>query len=177
MTTPSTNFSGDKGSPSTINVLLSQYLRYWYFFMVSVILTLVIAYWYLRYTMPVYQINATLLIKDNPKSASDEILKDDGASQTPKSVENEIQVLKSSSLMEQVIDDLALTVGYFKPVRLGNEQDLYGSSPVFVSADSLNPIAYASPLFISIHNKQQYELQDSEGNTLGTYMFNQKVKS
>ncbi len=177
MTTTSTNFSGEKGSPFTIKVLLSQYLRYWYFFIASVILALVGAYWYLRYTTPVYQINASLLIKDNPKSVGDEILKKGGTAQTPKGVENEIELLRSSSLMAKVVDDLMLTVGYFKEVKLGSDQDMYGSSPVSVYPDSLAPTAYSGPLFINILNKQQYELQDSEGNALGQHTFNQTIKS
>ena len=172
----STNFLGEKSSSFTIKVLFTQYLQYWYLFILSILLAVAGAYWYLRYATPVYQIHAALLIKANPKSTSDEILQE-GASKTPQSVGNEIELLKSASLMQKAVDDLKLTVGYFKERKLGSDQDLYGSSPISVYPGKLTPAAYSSPLFINILNKQQYELQDAEGSLLGKYAFSQPIKN
>jgi tyrosine-protein kinase Etk/Wzc len=70
------NLLEEKGSSFNIRLLLFKYLQYWYFFILSIALALGGAYWYLRYTTPIYQISAVLLIRDHPKSTSDEILKE-----------------------------------------------------------------------------------------------------
>lgn len=177
MTSVSTNLSGEKNSPFAMKVLLGQYLSYWYIFIFSTILTLAGAYWYLRYATPVYEINAVLLIKDNPKSVSDKILEEKGVTQSPGSIVYDIEQLKSLSLMQRVVDELGLTIGYFREQRFGRDQDIYGKSPISIYPGKLNPVAYSGSLLVRILTNQQYELQDSKGNLLGKYTFSQNVSN
>ncbi|GAB2581001.1 tyrosine-protein kinase [Spirosoma areae] len=133
---------------------------------------------YLRYAEPIYLVNASLLIREQPKSAGEKILeKADAVSLSVHSVLNEVELLKSRSLMLRVVEGLNLTVQYYKQNKIGRDEELYNSSPVWIYSTGLTNTAYQGPVFINIINKEQYELQDKEGNSKGKYSFNNVAKS
>ena len=96
------------------------------------------AWVYLFTTTPIYNISATVLIKDDEKgggaSMGSELEKMglDGFMSSSKNVDNEIEVLRSKSLAREVVNQLSLYVTY----RDGDafpEKELYRNSPVLVS--------------------------------------------
>ena len=101
-----------------IQEILFRYLIHWPWFVVSVIICIVCAWGYLRLATPVYNISATVLIKDDKKgggaSMSSELEKMglDGFVSSSNNVDNEIEVLKSKSLAREVVNNLGLFVTY-----------------------------------------------------------------
>lgn len=80
-------------------------LQSWYWFAGSLIICLLAAWLYLHYTNPVYQAIASVMIKDEKKGgdiSDNSILKELGINSN-KLVENEIEVLRSYDLMEEVV--------------------------------------------------------------------------
>lgn len=121
-----------------IQELLFRYLIHWPWFVVSVIICLAVAWGYLRLTTPVYNISATVLIKDEKKGGGANMSSElermglDGFVSSSNNVDNEIEVLRSKSLAREVVNCLGLFVTYMDedefPVR-----ELYRASPVLVS--------------------------------------------
>ncbi|GAB3333814.1 tyrosine-protein kinase [Larkinella ripae] len=171
------NFREEQRPTLNIRRFLLQYLKNWYWFILSISLALGGAYLYLRYATPSYLISATMLIKDKPKSASDRILQEEQFIGGAVTVENEVELLKSRSLMVQVVDELNLTVRYYEQGHIGRDIEMYGLSPIRLYTSSLTPNAYLAPVFVKILNPQQYELQDIDGNSKGRYNFDQNAKS
>ncbi|RZL51207.1 MAG: polysaccharide biosynthesis tyrosine autokinase [Pedobacter sp.] len=104
------------------------YARRWYVFAISIVLCLSIAWLYLSYVTPIYSINSTLLIIDDKKG--DGILKATAFSdlnmfQETKTVDNEIEILRSKDLIEKVLRNLKMDVSYFieEPFK---RTELYG---------------------------------------------------
>lgn len=104
-------------------------LNGWYWFAGSLFICLLGAWLFLRYTNPTYQAVASVVIKDERKGgdiSDNSILKELGINSN-KSVENEIEVLKSYDLMEEVVRKehlyIAFSVeGHIRDVPLfGNE--------------------------------------------------------
>lgn len=101
-----------------------RYLNHWYWFLAMALLFFIGAKLYLRYTPDIFESNARIKILDN--SSSSFKLPDAGISifgRTKINLDNEIQVLKSNRMMEQVVDSLNLTtrissVGYFTTLEL-----------------------------------------------------------
>ena len=95
-----------------IQEILFRYLIHWPWFVVSVIICIACAWGYLRLATPVYDITATVLIKDDKKgggaSMSSELEKMglDGFVSSSNNVDNEIEVLKSKSLAREVVNNL-----------------------------------------------------------------------
>ena len=121
-----------------IQEILFRYLIHWPWFIVSVIICIACAWGYLRLTTPVYNITATVLIKDEKKgggaSMSSELEKMglDGFVSSSNNVDNEIEVLRSKSLAREVVNKLGLFVTYIDEDEFPRKE-LYHTSPVLVS--------------------------------------------
>ncbi|ADB42266.1 GumC family protein [Spirosoma linguale] len=164
--------------PVNIRLFFSKYLRNWYWFVIALVAALGGAYYYLRNTTPVYQVNAAILIKKEEKGMiGDDIIKSENTKVSEKNIENEIETLKSRTLIQRVVDDLNLTVGYFQKGDVRDNEEIYDESPIHVRPIKLNAAAYAGLISVHILNPKQYELLDEEGKTKGKYSFNQLAKS
>ena len=176
MAESSTDIFGEKETPFNLRVFIIKYVRYWYWFLLSLALCLTAAYIYLRYATPIYQVSATLLIK-NQKSSTDDILKElEASTSANKIVENEIEVLKSRNLMQRVVEDLNLSVSYFQQGRVRSDEEIYGNSPIRLQPVRLTPLA-GEGLFINSLNRQQFELHDEDGAVKGKFSYGQTVNS
>ena len=115
----------DASAEETINIksLISKLTDKWPWFIISVLFCLSIAFIYIKYTAPVYQINAKLLVNDNDKggslSAKASPLMDFGGLIGGKSsVDNEVEILKTRFLMEQVVRQMELNIVYYEKSKL-----------------------------------------------------------
>ena len=135
------NYSVEETQESTLKDLLVRYLFHWKWFFIGVILSLSFGHIYLRYQTPLYEVNATILIKDDKKGGmADELsaFEDLGILKSNKNIDNEIEILKSRALMTRVVKELKLHISYFsygRPI----EHEKYLDSPVlanYVLSDS-----------------------------------------
>lgn len=100
-----------------IQELLFKYLIHWPWFVGAVIVCLISAYIYLYVATPVYNISATVLIKDDKKGGSSnnvaglDELGLSGLITSSQSIDNEIEVLRSKTLVKEVVNYLNLPVG------------------------------------------------------------------
>src|ERR1700740_1587152 len=97
------NFSVEETQENSIKDLLIKYLYNWKWFLLSFVTCIALGFAYLRYQTPLYEVNATVLIKDdkNGNSVSDELsaFEDLGIFKNKKNIDNEIEILRSRSLM------------------------------------------------------------------------------
>ena len=127
-------------SEEQINIqeILFRYLIHWPWFVVSVIVCVAVAWGYLHLTTPVYNVSATVLIKDEKKGGganmSSELEKMglNGFVSSSSNIENEIEVLSSRTLAREVVSSLGLFVTYMDEDRFP-KRELYRTSPVLVS--------------------------------------------
>lgn len=138
-----------------IQEILFRYLIHWPWFVVSVIICIVCAWGYLRLATPVYNISATVLIKDDKKgggaSMSSELEKMglDGFVSSSNNVDNEIEVLKSKSLAREVVNNLGLFVTY-KDEDEFPSRELYRTSPVVVSLTPQEAEKLSAPMEVEM---------------------------
>ncbi|MEW9603922.1 GumC family protein [Bacteroides sp. L008] len=118
--------------------ILFKYLIHWPWFVGTVVVFLLGAWLYLRMATPVYNISATVLIKDDKKGggagmASElENLGLDGLISSSQNIDNEIEVLRSKTIAKEVVIDLNLYISY-KDEDEFPAQDMYKTSPVQVN--------------------------------------------
>ena len=123
----------ENGSGLTLHDLLQMVLANWYWFALSVLICLGMAYYYLASTPKIYSRTATILVKDSRKGGDMElgVFSDLVGFQNRRNVDNEVYILQSHRLMSEVVKRLHLTVNY--SVRDGlRTLDLYGRSPIEV---------------------------------------------
>ena len=116
-------------------------LNKWYWFVISLVITLGVAVIYLLKTPPVYTRTASLLIKEDSKGNSlgnaADMMSDFDIFQTSTNVNNEIQSLQSPSVMLDVVKRLHLDINYYTDGAF-YKKTLYGQScPYIVSFEDL----------------------------------------
>ncbi len=115
--------------------LFFHYLSYWKLFLISIFLCLGIAILYLRYTVKEYKVVSSVVIKDDKKGQTGvdmTAFSDLGILTQNSNVDNELEVLRSKTLMKRTVDSLGLGVSYFKKGKI-IQTELYKKSPLFVS--------------------------------------------
>lgn len=133
----------EESGSNVFNKLLFRYLPYWPLFVAMLIFSIILAAIYLRYTIPIYQSSATILIKDQKKGMDDsQLLEGLNMLGSTKIVENEIEVIRSRSLSSQVVRKLHL---YAPITQEGSviSKGAYAISPVRLehkNPDSLVPV-------------------------------------
>lgn len=129
-----------------IRSLLSKYSKLWPWFILSTILMLTMGHIYLSNKQPIYKIQASLLVQDQQKgSEQSSSLKELGVFAHKQVVENEIEILRSFTLMNRVAEKLHLDVRYFQNTTFG-KRELYTDSPIELIVESGKPELYKKPL-------------------------------
>lgn len=137
-----------------IQQLLFKYIIHWPWFVGTLIVCLVGAWGYLRVTPPIYNISATVLIKDDKKggSGASPELEDLGLSgliSSSKNIENEIEVLRSKTLVKEVVNQLNLFITYRDEDEFP-ARELYKTSPVLVGLTSQEAEKLRSALIVEM---------------------------
>ena len=116
--------------------LLFKYIIHWPWFVVSVLACLIGAWVYLHFQTPVYQISASIMIKDDKKgggSATDlENLGLGGMITSTQSIDNEIEVLHSKTILKEVVNSLELYITYNDEDEFP-KKEMYKTSPIVVN--------------------------------------------
>lgn len=142
----------------------------WYWFVISPMLSVLIGLAYLRYKTPRYTITASLLVRDDSRGSDfheTALLEELGLPDATSSVENEIEILKSRTLLSQVIGDLHLTTQYFASGHL-KTTELYEKTPYkirFLKPLSTKPVTYR----INRQADRSFILQIPDGNYKGYF--------
>ena len=93
------------------------------------------AWVYLHFQTPVYQVSASIMIKDDKKGGGSTDLENlgiGGVITSTQSIDNEIEVLRSKTILKEVVNNLELYITYYDEDEFP-EKELYQTSPVIVN--------------------------------------------
>lgn len=166
-------------SKLTIKDLFFKYVRFFPLFIISIALSLLVAYLYLRYATLIYQSTGSMVVQDDQSGGRgndrlDEILTSD----SKKNILNEIEFIKSAKLMARVVKELDLNFTYTAVGKI-KELNIYGSCPFFVesfeikdsSGFTLN-IDFLNPNQFRINNDGPFAFGDVFKNQYGVFRLN-----
>jgi tyrosine-protein kinase Etk/Wzc len=109
-----------------LRAILDKYLQHWRWFFLGILISLSIAFVYLRYLIPQYQASTTILVKDEKKGGMLSELSafaDMGLGGGIKSnVDNEIEILKSRTLVESTVKKLNLNIALIVKGKIINSE-------------------------------------------------------
>jgi len=134
-----------------------KYFSHWKWILLSVFVCVVFALVNLKFTLPNYEVTTTVLLKDDQKgggTAELNAFKEMGLFTQKNNVDNELEVLKTSTLMQDVVRELGIYVNY---IQLGKFQIL---DQIGIDTKDLNigiykqKVLYGSecPLLVSLPN-------------------------
>ena len=154
--------------------IFEKYLAYWKWIVASATIFLVIGFVYLRNQPYEYQHSGTLLVVDQARSGGMnefsmlrqlDIVSPMGTAGYMTMVNNENEVLKSTTLMRRVVDELKLHTTYSRNQYM-RTIDLYASSPYEVKMDSMSLVHLKYSMVMEIRkNKQAFYVAGNYGET------------
>lgn len=136
---PQNDGQGTTNENIDVKELLLSILRNWYWIVLCVILAFLGARLFLRYSVPIYRASGKILIKDQEGNSSgglteEAVLQEIGLFKSGNNINNEVEILKSRSLMQKVMDHLDLDVQYLGLGRLKDTEYYDGRSPILLDS-------------------------------------------
>lgn len=129
----------------------------WPWIILSLIICLSGAYAYLRYTTPTYSAGAKILVKSddskgNRSAAGQMNLSELGIISNTDGFDNELEILKSTSISQNVVKALNLHIRYFVHGRF-SEHELYKTSPIVVAMNDEDSEALEQSILMTLSPK------------------------
>lgn len=169
------------GSGFNMKDQITYYMSNWKWFLISIFVFFGIAYTYLRYTIPQYSATASLMIKDEKKggvnseqSAFSDLVVLSGVKSN---LDNEIEVVKSMTMIKSTVKKLGLNILYINEGRVKSEE-LYKKSPVQFSFFNLKEGFEEKNIIYKVigSGRNTYELYDRNDVKKGDYQYGQTLK-
>ncbi|MDE5560499.1 MAG: polysaccharide biosynthesis tyrosine autokinase [Bacteroidaceae bacterium] len=136
----------------SLQAIWVMFLQNWYWVLASVLVCLIISVVYLRYKTPVYAASMKVLIKDadqRGRAFSGMNLEELGMVSNSNGFDNELEILRSSTVSTRVVKRLKLYVTYFMEGRFVN-RELYKNSPVLVDLEESRLDALDSLIYLVV---------------------------
>lgn len=174
-TTP--NQEQEKNGSSLLNFqfIYTTLILNWKWFVLSLIICLGVAAIYLRYTPPIYQAYAKLLIKEESNNRGRSNLQNAanlGIVSNSTGIENEMEILKSHSIATEAVKDLKLYVTYTFRGKV-TDPLIYKNQPISVDLDAKHlEELYASVELTITRSSKAYHVEGTYGSNRIEYSFN-----
>ena len=114
----------------SVKDIVKKYLAYWPVFILSMGIFIGGAMLYLRKATPKYRANALVLVKGEKKGSSKDDLISDAltANRSSSNMENELELMRSGSLMERIVLENQFNISYYLLGRI-KASDVYLDAP------------------------------------------------
>ena len=137
--------------------ILFKYLVYWHWFVAGVVVMLIGAWLWLRYQAPVYNVQASVLIQEQDKRSNNAAagplaaMQDLGVFSMTNNFDNEVEILRSRTLLKKVVTTLNLYTSITRPRTFGHAVPLYKKSPVEVYMTPAEADKLYAPMELEMH--------------------------
>lgn len=150
------DFLNEKEEKTDFQALFFKYVIHWPWFVASALICAGLAFAYLRYQIPVYEVSSSILIKeDNKKSANNALqtMQDFGMLSMTSNFDNELELLKSRTLIKKVVSRLNLYTSLTREQAFGYDIPLYKEAPVevFMTAEEADKLSSPIQLALNCH--------------------------
>ncbi len=169
------------GVENTVNVKMlfnKFFIRYWYLYVYTITLSMITAYFYNWYATPIYFTSCTVIIKDQKKANSTDLLSQIGAYDDEGGIDNEIGIIRSRQLIYKSLFELGYDHSYLLKGDI-KTQELYNYSPISFIGDTLFPLAKKTAINIKIIDDKKVQVSYTKnGKTIaGTYAFDARISN
>lgn len=160
-----------------------KYAYNWKWFLISIIISAIGAYAYLKFIPKQYTVATTILISDeNSKGLPSELsaFKDLGLTSLGKtSVDNEIGMLKSFSLMESVVKKLGANITFYQKGIIVNKELYKNEIPFKINFLLKDSLVYTKDTFFSILalSPTKFVLKNTRGTVSKVYLFGKNIQT
>jgi capsular exopolysaccharide synthesis family protein len=138
--------------------VLSRAIRFWYIIVLSLVISITIAFYKTRYSQKIYPVSASIVIRETQETGGAELLYKNSLIDPYRNYLNEPYILRSYPLIEKVINNLNFNASFY---REGYFLTSEAYSYIPVKAVWCNPTDNRTGEFIfKLTNENQYSLMN-----------------
>ena len=161
-----TNFSNNFEIGLFIHLLKKSLIIYILIFAAAI----ASGYLYLRYTDPIYE--SSLIMQINKKDQAGQLLNVYSSFEDNTQLIAEVELLKSSFMLEKAIKAMPLKIGYFSKGEILTTDNYKSSSFKILNFTIFDSTIMNQKVFISIYGNNKYILKNEAGSTISEEPFN-----
>ena len=127
------DFWDEKEEKTDFQAIFFKYVIHWPWFVASVLICAGLAFAYLRYQVPVYEVSSSILIKEDVKKGGNNALsamQDFGMLSMTSNFDNELEILKSRTLIKKVVSRLNLYTSITREQSFGYDIPIFNIGSV-----------------------------------------------
>ena len=154
-----------------ISEILQLYISYWKWILICVIIAILLGFTYLRYATYEYSATATIKLQEEDQATKlpslENVTKSGFFSQGSDKIKDEIKIIQSRTLAENVIKALNLNISYFKAGKI-KTNEIYKNSPVKINFFESDSLIYTvnKEIYIRIKSNTEFLLFKDDGRSL-----------
>jgi tyrosine-protein kinase Etk/Wzc len=137
--------------------LFFKYVRFLPVFVLSVAFALLGAYLYLRYTVPIYQVGGSIIIKNEQAGGRGDKVDELFAGNRGMNIQSEIEILKSRPLMQRVVEKLNLQFSYYAIGKI-KTVNIYKQGPFIVNALQIVDSSRSFAFKVRVFNGKEFSI-------------------
>ena len=157
------------------SILANKFIPFWPLFLGLFLIGLITAWMYLFLSTPIYSVSAALIVNDEKKGVDDsKIMESINVFTSKKIVENEVEVLHSKELINEVVYELNLYAEVFEN-RLLKNRAIYGTSPIHIKLKNPNDSRYyqdSNKMSFNFDSAKNLVLIDDKSYPIGEWVEN-----
>lgn len=152
-----------------IKKVISRMLGNWYWFIIAITIAVLAAYTYIRYTPPLYEIRATMLMGEGKSNSPITAIYGPGQGliqdkRDLATLYNQIAIVTSSPIVSRTLAGLDFEVSYYSLGRV-SETELYHNLPFHIIWDRNHPQIIENDFYLTIHPDKKMSVH-SEGQNV-----------
>ena len=136
--------------------LVFKLLSNWYWFLLSIVITVGAGFLYNRYATPMYELSTTLLVEEdkvtsplNENGATANVFQGFGVMNSMRNIYNQMVIMNSTPIISRTLDELDFEVSYFAVGRV-KTSERYKEVPFQVIWDEDHPQLVNAEFFLTI---------------------------
>jgi capsular exopolysaccharide synthesis family protein len=147
--------------------VFDQLISHWVYFAISLTICVTIALFYLKTTLKLYEVKASLQLRDesltDKGTAKEKFISGLELMEGDSELEDEIGVLSSYSMIERALKEVNFTVSYFNyfdvlgPIGKKLSNEVY-SNGFYIEPDYTRPQVVDVPIYIDFPDEQHYHI-------------------
>jgi capsular exopolysaccharide synthesis family protein len=134
-------------------------IRFWYLVVLSAIITLTAAFLLNRYSEPIYPIKASIIIKESEENAGAKFLYDNELITPYRNFYNELYIMKSYPLLEEVMKELGFEVSLFREGDIKTTEYYNREFPIDFEVVPTHKTPFGKSFYFTLESESTYSLQ------------------
>lgn len=176
MTQQNTNIQSSINEDESIDLgkILHKCLQNWYWFAFTILAALVVAFAYLRYTTPIYQVRTSILMENEKSSpygtalganSQANIFQGLGMMGSMRNIHNQMVIVTSSPIVTRTLSELNFNVTYYSLGRVSVKEQ-YKTAPFVVVWDDNRPQIIDADFKLNIESNGDLHLSIEAENAM-----------